>query len=83
MFVLDLFTPIEWADWLLYFIPLVLSIQSPRERDPYYFATLATMLVVIGGSLHHHSVDPFVVAVNRFVGITVMISARLVNSAKT
>jgi hypothetical protein len=29
IFVLDLLTPLGWADWLLYFIPLVLTL-NPR-----------------------------------------------------
>ncbi|NBR28174.1 MAG: histidine kinase, partial [Betaproteobacteria bacterium] len=49
IFVLDILTPLGWADWLLYFFPLVLTLQSPRDRDPYSFAAAVTLLTALGG----------------------------------
>ena len=71
IFILDLFTPLGWADWVLYFFPLVLTLQSPRERDPYTFAALITCLMVVG-VLFHREIDPLLSLFNRGVGLTVI-----------
>jgi len=72
IFVLDLLTPLQWADWLLYFIPLVLTLQSRRERDPYFFAALATFLTAVGGYFSPDDVEPLVALFNRCLGMAVM-----------
>ncbi len=72
IFILDVLTPLGWADWLLYFIPLVVMLQSPRERDPYYFAALATLLTAVGGYLSPSDIHPWVALFNRFLGMLVM-----------
>jgi PAS domain S-box-containing protein len=72
IFVLDLLTPLQWADWLLYFIPLVLTLQSRRERDPYFFAALATFLTAVGGYFSPDEVEPLVALLNRCLGMAVM-----------
>jgi PAS domain S-box-containing protein len=70
-FVLDLFTPLGWADWVLYFVPLVLTLQSPREHDPYTFAALISCLMVVG-VFFHREIDPLLALFNRGIGITVI-----------
>lgn len=45
IFLLDLTTPVGVAVPMLYVIPLVLTLQTPRERDPLYFCVLATILI--------------------------------------
>ena len=72
IFVLDVLTPLGWADWLLYFIPLVLTLQSPRERDPYNFAALATLFTAVGGYLSPGDIHPWVALFNRLLGMVVM-----------
>ena len=72
IFVLDLLTPLEWADWLLYFIPLVLTLQSDRDRDAYQFAAMATVLTMLGGSLSPGDIHPAVAFLNRCFGMLVM-----------
>lgn len=71
IFVIDLLTPLGWADWVLYFIPLALTMRSPRERDPYYFAAVITVLMGVGASLHR-DIDPLIAAFNRCLGVSVM-----------
>ena len=46
--VFDMLTPVGLAVSILYVIPLVLTIQSPRRGDPIYFAALATSLIWAG-----------------------------------
>lgn len=72
IFVLDLLTPLGWADWLLYFIPLVLTLQSPRDRDSYNFAAVVTLLVALGGYFSPRDIHPAVVLMNRVLGLMVM-----------
>ena len=47
IFILDVLTPPGTAVWLLYAVPLALTVFSPRRRDPLYFAVAATVLVAI------------------------------------
>lgn len=48
IFVLDLLIPLGWAVWLLYLLPLTLMLQTPFERDRYYFSAVATILTAAG-----------------------------------
>lgn len=72
IFVLDLLTPLGWADWLLYFIPLVLTLQSPRDRDSYNFAAVVTLLAALGGYFSPRDIHPAVALMNRVLGLMVM-----------
>jgi len=72
IFVLDLLMPLGWAVWLLYFVPLVLTLQSPRQRDPYYFAAAVTLLTIAGGFLSNKGIDPRLAFFNRSLGLTIM-----------
>ena len=72
IFLLDVLTAVGWADWLLYFIPLALTIQSPRERDPYKFAAVVTLLTAVGGYLSAGEIGSQAALVNRLLGIMVM-----------
>lgn len=72
IFVFDLLMPLGWAVWLLYFVPLVLTLQSPRQRDPYYFVVVVTLLTIAGGFLSGEGVDPRLAFFNRSLGMTVM-----------
>ncbi|HEX7768270.1 MAG TPA: PAS domain S-box protein, partial [Nitrospira sp.] len=72
IFVLDILTPLGWADWLLYFIPLALTLQSPHDRHPYNFAALVTLLTALGGYLSPGDIHPAVALMNRVFGMMVM-----------
>ncbi len=72
VFALDLLTPLGWADWLLYFFPLVLTLQSPRDRDPYSFAAAVTLLTALGGYFSPRDIHPAVGLMNRVFGLMVM-----------
>lgn len=72
VFVLDVLTPLEWADWLLYFIPLVATLQSPHERTPYHFAAVATGLIAVGAYVSPGDIHPWVGLFNRGLSILVM-----------
>ncbi len=70
--VVDVLTPTSWDVWLFYFIPLVLMFQSPRERDPFYFAAVATVLTIVGAFASHGDLSPGVGLLNRGLGVVVM-----------
>lgn len=69
IFLLDLFTPSGWMDWMLYLIPLIITFRSPRERDPYLFAAVATVLIPVGGFFSPGASEPLAALLNRGVGI--------------
>lgn len=72
VFILDMVTPLGWADWMLYFIPLVLTLQLSGERTPYHFAAVATLLTAVGGYLSPGDIHPGAALFNRFLSIIVM-----------
>jgi len=72
VFLLDLLSPLGWADWMLYFIPLVLTLPFPGERTPFHFAAVATLLTAVGGYLSPAETHPGAALFNRALGITVM-----------
>lgn len=72
VFILDLLTSLRWADWMLYFIPLVMTLQFPHERTPYYFAAAATLLTAVGAYLSPGEIHLGVALFNRCLGIIVM-----------
>jgi len=72
IFVLDLLTPLGWAEWLLYFIPLVLTLQFLRDRDSYNFAAVVTLLTALGGYFSPRDIHPDVALMNRVFGLMVM-----------
>ncbi|NJL17021.1 MAG: PAS domain-containing protein [Nitrospira sp.] len=47
IFVADLLAPVGIAVSILYVIPILLTLLSPRERDPLYFSAVATVLTWI------------------------------------
>ncbi len=47
IFVVDLLAPVGIAVSILYIIPMLLTLLSPRKRDPLYFSVVATVLTWI------------------------------------
>ncbi|MGZ9275303.1 MAG: hypothetical protein ACXW34_11235, partial [Nitrospira sp.] len=45
IFILDFLTPSEVDEWVLYAIPLTLTLTSSRPRAPLYFASVVTLLL--------------------------------------
>jgi len=73
IFILDMLTPLGWAVWLLYLLPLTLMLQSSSDRDPYYFSAVATILTLVGWWVSPPGgQDPMAALINRLMGIGVM-----------
>lgn len=84
IFISDLHTPSDVVVWVLYAIPLTLTLTSSRSRAPLYLATLVTLLLAIGYVASPPSVSPRLDMVNRLLGIGLMwgFAIVLVNRAK-
>jgi len=73
IFILDFMTPLGWAVWLLYLIPLTLMLQSPSMRDVYYFTAVVTVLMCVGWwASPAGGLDPMQAFFNRLMGMGVM-----------
>jgi PAS domain S-box-containing protein len=73
IFILDMLTPLGWAVWLLYLIPLTLMLQSSFVRDPYYFSAVATILTAVGWWVSPPGgQDSMEALTNRLMGVGVM-----------
>jgi PAS domain S-box-containing protein len=71
-FALDLLTPHGWAVWLLYFIPLILTLRLPNLWAPYYFVASAFALTIAGAALSQEGGEPAAGLLNRVLGVAVM-----------
>lgn len=72
VFILDVLSPLGWTDWMLYFIPLALTLPFPGERTPFHFAAVATLLTAVGGYLSPGEIHLGAALFNRALGIIVM-----------
>ncbi|MBH0198921.1 MAG: PAS domain S-box protein [Nitrospira sp.] len=70
--VFDLLTPAGIAVSILYILPLLLSLFTPRERDPIYFCGLATSLLWVGLFLKPEGSPIVYGVVNRALGTAVL-----------
>ncbi|MEP7152554.1 MAG: hypothetical protein ABI856_12660, partial [Nitrospira sp.] len=72
IFILDFLTPSEVDEWVLYAIPLTLTLNSSRPRAPLYFASLVTLLLGIGFVASTPGVSSLFAMINRLLGIGLM-----------
>ncbi|MGZ8394802.1 MAG: PAS domain-containing protein, partial [Nitrospira sp.] len=72
IFILDFLTPSEVDEWVLYAIPLTLTLTSSRPRAPLYFAGLVTLLLGIGFVASTPGVSSLSAMINRLLGIGLM-----------
>ncbi len=72
IFTVDLLAPVGIAVSILYVIPMLLTLLSPRTRDPLYFSVVATMLTWIDLLIKPAGVPvPYAVS-NRTLGTMVL-----------
>jgi PAS domain S-box-containing protein len=67
IFLLDLWTPLGYAVWLLYFIPLMLS-NSTQRIYPYLLAISITILIVVGFFFSPPGINSSIAMFNRSLG---------------
>src|SRR5208282_996225 len=69
--VLDLLTPLGVANWVWYFIPLLLSVYVGGRYFPYVLATLFSLLTLAGFFLSSPGIDLHLAFTSRLMGICV------------
>ena len=72
IFILDLSVSTEVAAWLLYAIPLSLTVATSRARAPLYGMGLVAVLVLIGAIAAPAGVPPLSSWLNRLMGLGLM-----------
>ena len=72
IFALDLATPLGYADWVLYLLPVGLLLLQPRRSPPLLVAAIGTVLTTAGFLFSDPGMDLFMAAVNRVLGVIVL-----------
>lgn len=72
IFILDLLTPSGVVEWLLYAVPLALTLSASRIHAPLYWAGVITLLIIVGYAVSPPGVLPLYSAINRLLGIGLM-----------
>ena len=70
--VLDFFMPLGVADWVWYFVPLLLSIYVGGRSLPYVLAAVLSLLTLVGFFLSPSGIDPHLALMSRLMGICVL-----------
>jgi signal transduction histidine kinase/CheY-like chemotaxis protein len=82
VFVADLFTPLGIADWMMYLIPVALSLFVWRPWVPVAVASLATVLAATGFFLGPPGIAPQLGLINRGLGMaTIWVLAFVVRTS--
>jgi CheY-like chemotaxis protein/signal transduction histidine kinase len=68
VFAADVMTPLGVAVWVIYIVPLTLSLWLPRPAVPLYIATAVTVLIVANFFADTPGLDPTVAQINRAMG---------------
>jgi len=71
IFSLDCLTPLGYAVWLLYAVPLLLTLPAPR-LNPLMLAMIVTILIVVGFFLSPPGPAQSIAVINRGLGILVV-----------
>jgi two-component system sensor histidine kinase UhpB len=72
IFAVDLLSPLGYAVWLAYLLPLWLTPRAPYPHYPTVFAGLSTALILTDYVLSTAGIDPQVAVFNRGFGIVVI-----------
>ena len=81
-FLMDIITPLGVADWVFYFIPLLLSVYVGDRDFPYVLAVLLSSLTLAGYYLSPPGIDPQLAMIGRQTGISTMWILSLVISRR-
>lgn len=78
IFMIDLLTPVGYADYLLYLIPLLVVAPVLRSLYILYFPTVSTLLIGLGFFLSPSGGDLKMAVINRIMGILVLWAASFI-----
>ena len=73
IFAVDTQTRVGYAEWLLYLIPVVLTLFQKRPLAPFYVVGGQIVLMVVGFALSPDGIDAQIGATNRFMGFVVLL----------
>jgi CheY-like chemotaxis protein/putative methionine-R-sulfoxide reductase with GAF domain len=73
IFAVDTQTRVGYAEWLLYLIPVVLTLFQKRPLAPFYVVGGQVVLMVVGFVLSPDGIDAQIGATNRFMGFVVLL----------
>jgi len=71
-FVLDMASPLGIADWVWYFIPLLLLVYVGGRLLPILLAAVLSLLMLAGFFLSPPGIDPHLAMLSRLMGVSVM-----------
>ena len=71
-FFLDMATPLGVADWIWYFVPMILSLSAGNRFFPFLLAGLFSLLMLFGFYLSPPGIDPTIALIGRFAGISAL-----------
>ncbi len=69
VFIVDLLTPLGYAEWVVYLVPVILTLFVWRQSLPLFVAGATTLLMVAGLLLSPAGVSMQTAAVNRSLGL--------------
>src|SRR5690606_10108512 len=72
VFVIDLLTPLGIAVWILYFLPIALTVLGRDPRAPMIAASISTLLMLFTVVTDAPGIAPSIGYFNRLVGIVVI-----------
>lgn len=81
IFVIDIMTPLGFADWLLFMLPLLLSFRVKEPLAPLVTAVGIVFALVAGYFLSGDGINEEVAAINRVIAGTVMTAVALTGRA--
>ena len=67
--VADLYTPLGVSVWILYLIPLLLTLRGPNAEVPLIGAALITLAIALTSYTDHRLIDTPVALTNRLFGL--------------
>ncbi|MFS0753914.1 response regulator [Noviherbaspirillum sp. 1P10PC] len=73
IFAVDTQTRVGYAEWLLYLIPVVLTLFQKRPLAPFYVVGGQIALMVVGFVMSPDGIDTQIGAINRFMGFVVLV----------
>ncbi len=59
IFLVDLITPSGMGEWMIYFLPTLVTARSSRRHYPVFYAALCTVLIAIGFFFPLSQLSPF------------------------
>ena len=73
VFLVDTRTRVGYAEWMLYMVPVALTLFQPRPLLPFYVVAGQILLLVTGFLLSPDGIDAQIGAINRVVGFLVLV----------